>query len=342
MRRQRDGIMQSAFVPAPMRARNGFTLVELLVVIAIIGLLVSLLLPAVQQARGAARGTSCKSNLRQMGLALQMHADAYKCFPAGCSLAIGAPSHSFSVHARILPFIEESNLQNLIEFDRSYTEQPEVTQTRVEVFLCPSEENSGPKIASTLSYYPTNYAVNYGTWFIWNPNTQEVGTGAFSVNKKFRPGQFEDGLSKTIAIAEVKAHQPILRDGRAPNSMNVPIPTSPEQVVAYGGVFDPELCHSEWVNGMMVQTGMSTAFTPNTQMNYANDGGIVDVDFMSSRLGISTTDLSYGAVTSRSYHNGIVQVLLMDGSVQTASDDVDRTIWQAMGTRAGGESVSAL
>lgn len=325
-----------------LRIRAAFTLVELLVSIAIIGILIALLLPAIQAAREAARRTSCKNNLKQMGLALQLYADAHKVFPPGCTLKVGAPSHSFSVHARVLPYIEEANLHNLIDFDRSYTLQPEVTRTRVDLFLCPSEENSRPKVLATLTYHPSNYAANFGTWFIYNPNTQEIGSGPFAVNKPMRPSRIEDGLSKTLGIAEVKANQAILRDGNAPNTMGAPLPQTPQDVFNFGGTFDPELCHSEWVNGMYVQTGMSTVFPPNTPMLYTHNGATTDTDFMSSRLGISTTVLSYGAVISRSFHSGIVQYVLMDGSVQTASNEIERDVWQALGTRAGGETVNAL
>jgi hypothetical protein len=92
---------------------------------------------------------------------------------------------------------------------------------------------------------------------------------------------------------------------------------------------------------MYVQTGMSTAFAPNTRMPYTHNGSEVDTDFMSSRLGISATDLSYGAVISRSYHPSIVQYVLMDGSVQSASDSIQLEVWQALGTRAGNETTSA-
>jgi hypothetical protein len=124
----------------------------------------------------------------------------------------------------VLPYIEEANLHSLIDFDRSYTLQPEVTSTRVELFLCRSEQNTQPKIVSGLTYHPSNYAANFGVWFIHNPNTQEIGSGPFAVNKPMRPSKIEDGLSKTLGIAEVKANQAILRDGNAPNTMGVSTP----------------------------------------------------------------------------------------------------------------------
>lgn len=101
--------------------RAAFTLVELLIVIAIIGMLVALLLPAVQQAREAARRSSCQNNLKQLGLALHLYEEANKAFPPGCTLAVGVPSKSWSVHARILPYVEETSLHSLINFKQDYT-----------------------------------------------------------------------------------------------------------------------------------------------------------------------------------------------------------------------------
>src|SRR3954454_21148910 len=97
---------------------RGFTLIELLVVIAIIAVLVALLLPAVQQAREAARRVQCKNNLKQMGLALHNYLDVYTCFPPlGCypAAAVGQWK-TFSAQARLLPYLEQANLQNLIDW----------------------------------------------------------------------------------------------------------------------------------------------------------------------------------------------------------------------------------
>jgi len=91
---------------------------------------------------------------------------------------------------------------------------------------------------------------------------------------------------------------------------------------------------------MLTQTGMTTTFTPNTAMLYQNGSTTLDVDFMSSRLGVSTTLLSYGAVNARSYHVVGVNVLFMDGSVRFTPNSIDLTTWRALGSRAGGEAVS--
>jgi prepilin-type N-terminal cleavage/methylation domain-containing protein/prepilin-type processing-associated H-X9-DG protein len=322
--------------------RFAFTLVELLVVIAIIAVLIGLLLPAVQKVREAANRASCQNNLKQLGLALQNYESAFEYFPPPCTLQIGVPSETWSAHALLLPYVEQGNLGNLINFSSSYDTQPQVTQTKVKLLNCPSDINSGSYSLDSLTYYPSNYAVNFGNWFVYNPNTQQVGDGAFGVNQTMRTADFTDGLSNTFGMAEVKAHQPLLYDGDLPNAPNTPPPSTAAQCVASysgSGTFDPQLGHTQWVNGMLVQTGMTTTFTPNTQMLYATGSTSVDIDFISSRLGDSATLLSYAAVNARSYHPGGVNVLFMDGSVHFAPNSVNLSLWTALGSRAGGEVV---
>lgn len=332
--------MDASFDKSGRSRPPGFTLIELMVVIAIIAILIALLLPAVQQAREAARRTQCKNNLKQFGLAIHNYAESFATFPPACVLPLSAVSDSFSVHARILPYVDEASLHSLINFSLSYKVQPLVTQTRVEMFLCPSDVNDQAATTGGLTYYPSSYAVSFGTWFAWNPTTGATGDGAFGVNSRFRTADFIDGLSNTIGVAEVKTYHALLHDGGSPNAPNVPPPPTPAAAIAYGGTFDPGLAHTQWVNGMMVQTGMTTTFPPNTAAIFTNGSTRVDVDFMSTRLGTSATNLSYGTMTARSYHSGTAEILLMDGSVRTASNNIDQGIWRALGTRANGEVIT--
>ena len=157
---------------APKTMPRGFTLIELLVVIAIIAVLVSLLLPAVQAAREAARRTQCKNNLKQLGLALHNYHDVHTVFPPGGTYrAATVQPAGWSVQARLLPFIEQANLTNLIDFSQSYSVQPLVTPVRISTLICPNEINDKAYPDGALTHWPLNYAANYGEWFLWNPVT---------------------------------------------------------------------------------------------------------------------------------------------------------------------------
>ena len=125
------------------RCRRGFTLIELLVVIAIIAVLFALLLPAVQQAREAARRIQCKNNLKQLGLALHNYHDSFTVFPPASTYPFNTlqAAGGWSVQARILPYLDQANLSNLINFSQTYASQPKVTEVRVPIFACPSEVN---------------------------------------------------------------------------------------------------------------------------------------------------------------------------------------------------------
>lgn len=326
------------------RHRSAFTLVELLVVIAIIGILVSLLLPAVQAAREAARRMSCQNNLKQIGLALHNYHDTYRSLPPSGYYSRREPSTSWSVQARILPQIEQGNLQRLIDWRLSYREQGHVARTRVPTFICPSEINDvlrpSPKDHDPdFAYYPLNYGGNFGEWFIFNPANNRVGSGVFVPNIRQKFASVTDGLSNTLAFAEIKAFNPYLRDGLNPAGEGVASPTDPQQVVDLGGNFKQNSGHTEWVDSRIHQTGFTTTFTPNTKMLFEADGRSYDVDFNSSREGKTLTDVTYAAVTSRSYHTGGVNVTLCDGSVHFVSENIDLQVFRGVGTRSGQEVV---
>jgi len=328
-----------------MRARQGFTLIELLVVIAIIGVLIALLLPAVQKVREAASRASCLNNLKQLGLALHNHADSYGTLPPDGYYPPRTVSAPWSAMARLLPFVEQGNLQGLINFSGSSDAAPTaVTTTRVPIFLCPSEINDHLDSAGT--HWPLNYGVCAGTWFVLDPVTGQGGDGAFpasptSINGSLRLTDITDGLSNTLAMAEFKTFQPYLRDSHNPSALNVSAPTTPDQVVAYGqsGTFRGPTSggHVEWVDSRTNHTGFTTIFTPNTKVPYVNGGVTYDVDFTSEREGMSATFPTYAAVTARSFHPGLVNVLLCDGSCRGVQDSVSLSVWRALGTRAGGE-----
>lgn len=330
------------------QATRGFTLVELLVVIAVIGVLVSLLLPAVQAAREAARRMSCHNNMRQLGLALHNYSGALRTFPPSSIAAGGSIHQPWSGQALLLPYLEGNNTYNLINFSHGYHDGDNkamfppngVAAVRVPVLLCPSDINDRVRLNATTQlpeHYPLTYVLNVGTYMIYDPRTQRDGGGAFGPNTRITDASFLDGMSNTMAMAEVKAFNPRFHDAVLPETP----PVAPEQVSSMisGGAWSPQNGHSEWVCGRAIHTGFTTTFTPNTVVPHVADGIVFDIDVSSSREGRSPTEVTYGVITSRSYHPGTVGVLMMDGSVRSVAETIDLITWRALGTRQGGEVI---
>jgi type II secretory pathway pseudopilin PulG len=203
-------------------ARKSFTLVELLVSIAIIGLLVALLLPAVQSAREAARKSSCKNNLHQIGLAIAQYQAAKRIFPTGCIewRPPGGPStlKQFAWSALILPYLERSNVSHKIDFHYPYDHpvNAKIAKTEIGIYICPSAV-SDDRAGRT----------DYGGLFGQRISNNKPDDGVFVYNRSFGPSDVRDGLSNTMAVAEDVAGP----DSEWINGRNV--------FVQSGGVNDP-------------------------------------------------------------------------------------------------------
>lgn len=332
-------------------SRRAFTLIELLVVIAIIAVLIGLLLPAVQKVREAANRMSCQNNLKQLGLAMHQYMDTHRSLPSNGVFAYSGGSvvqtSPWSALSRILPFIEQENLYQGIDFSTGYSTQPGISSRRIATFLCPSEVNdrgSGTDPVYGNKHWTLNYAVNLGSWAVLTRKAggMQTGDGAFKPGGGFAPRDFTDGMSNTLALAEVKSYTPRLADSSTALVFSpAPLPPSvPGDLAGFPlAPFDPtKLTHAEWVDGKVHETGFTTVFPPNTKVITTSGGMRYDVDFVTATE--ANLGDTYAAVTSRSYHVGGVNALYMDGSVRFVTSGISQETWRALGTRAGGEVIN--
>ncbi|MEW4526711.1 DUF1559 domain-containing protein [Maioricimonas sp. JC845] len=334
-------------VPVVPRRRRGFTLIELLVVIAIIAILIALLLPAVQQAREAARRTQCRNNLKQIGLALHNYMDVYaETLPNAGGSGVGYPN-DHSPLARLLPFLDQANLQNLIDWNiqmnhpGSGSLPPElwpVAATVVPTYQCPS--HAGEAVTemtmadgNTIDTAGACYAMTHGNGLDGAYHAgRDAGNGLCWVGAKVKMRDIIDGTTNTIAFVETtinagqNATPPTgsidevdLRKWRASGSASMALDwlqNGAGTVSAWNGGG-----RTVWLRGS-VPTGcvLSLPLPPNSK--------IPDFSMRSGKAG-----------ASRSYHTGGVSVLLADGSARFVSDNIDLDTWHALVTRAGGEVI---
>ncbi len=360
------GIYRKPFARGESQA--AFTLIELLVVMVVIGLLVGLLLPAVQRARAAARRASCLNNMKQIGLAIANYEAQTGYFPPSWQPpTIIDPTSTniagWSTQALLLPYLEQGTLFDDIDFNESYTAGNPITMAdgtteelsamRVPTYLCPSEERDEQRLSGGVPlHYPLNYAVNLGTWFVWDPATRKGGPGSFHPHSILTDGSFRDGLSFTMAVAEVKGWNPYYRNLGETDPANLPLPDAllppdPSLICTLGGPdFKTSSGHTEWVDGRAHQIGFTTRFRPNEKVLCTQSGEEYDVDWTNWQEGklltagtLGTEPPTYAAVTARSYHSGGVNVSMMDGSVRWFADTINRGVWQAYSTRSGGETI---
>ncbi len=320
------------------RVRSAFTLIELLVVIAIIGVLIALLLPAVQQAREAARRIQCNNNLKQLGLALANYESAYGCLPMGRSSPVGLGSGSaYSPQSRVLAFLEQRAGFEALNFDLGWDNLANSTAaaTRLSTFLCPSDsQNRVPPAWGGL-----NYRVNEGTSVVmWYGETDTAGVnrtmpppnGPFFANLTVRFSDMTDGTSQTAMMSEhIKGDfDNTIATELADTFWPQTYPATADEAVA--------MCRTINVRDLAFQrvsdVGAPWVYGYHSTTSYWHSGppGSRSCMFPPSRI----------MTTANSMHPGGVNLLAGDGSVRFVKTTINLAAWRALGTRNGGEIVS--
>jgi prepilin-type N-terminal cleavage/methylation domain-containing protein/prepilin-type processing-associated H-X9-DG protein len=356
-------------------SRWGFTLVELLVVIAIIGILVSFLLPAVNAAREAARNTQCRNNMRQVTLGIIQYHDTEGYFPSSQTASGKEKADNrcgpgfYGWMARILAFVEENTLRDKIDFRIDMSdecndgEQGSISSshpnaaaaaTDVALFLCPSDGFTGQNsVMGSANPSSSNYAGNAGWPSLATGHRGERKTPAKSngliavINPRkrndwqpregIRANAVKDGLSKTAALSE----RLIQRGTTQQQILDAPdylksfhITERPRTLKDMGEQCSAGLTHSDlansaylgraWISGW-APTGSTYMHVKRPNTNHCHFGhSFLTGDFI---------------VTPTSHHVGGVNVAFVDGHVQFVADSVDESIWWAMGSRNGADSI---
>jgi len=329
-----------------LQKMRAFTLVELLVVMAIIGVLMALLLPAVQAAREAARRATCTNHLKQIGAALHQYHETHRILPFGCgpdddgaASSIGTlKARRYSAHSQLLPYLEQKAVSDAIDFrvapfhpyvnaammDPAVYASPvelvvngRAAVTKISTFLCPSD---GDRLQSPWGH--NNYrSCNGSTW------SGRSGNGMFGQNSGVRFADVRDGLSNTAMFSErVKGTWNALEQDTRADLYNIAgvwteasfrkacAALTPQQAMVYPHDFDGG---QTWLEGNMNWTRYNHLLPPNR---------------IACKNGMTWDGV---AMPASSRHPGGVHVLFGDGTVHFVADVVDEGVWLGAGTIAG-------
>lgn len=353
---KRPAVRRKSVFPSVQKIA-GFTLVELLVVIAILGMLVGLLLPAVQQAREAARRMICSNNMRQVGVAILNYESQNRYFPGmGSSVT---EMCGFSVQAKILPYMEQDALNQLIDYTvppmsgskgnmKLNPAQSNAASVRISSYLCPTDgENpmyteyqlTGAGEGASLN--GTNYMVVVGSGKGTNYDMRYPTDAIFYCESKTTFGMIHDGASNTLMILEsllgnhIDSNENPTVGRQVANSSSL---SGKGTTPGFGGVSDPSSSQLRsyasgassfqgnrgccWLFGRSLFTGVVTSLPPNP--------GFCDVTGSSSQ--------QMGFYYARSAHSGGANGMMADGSCRFVPNSVDEDAFRAMGSRNGREN----
>jgi len=314
------------------RVRTGFTLIELLVVIAIIAILVALLLPAVQQAREAARRSQCKNNLKQLGLALHNYHDTHRVFPSGYIADVNHPDRDpdtfdgpqgWAWGTMILPFLEQGNVYDALQTNLPswHANNAVAVRSILPVFLCPSATGTDAPIEVRnesddliATFGRSTYVANVGhdePWGYTATNHAQYANGPFFRNSKIATRDITDGLSNTVFLGE---HTPLVSD-----KTWVAVPPGATVCANNPARFAPLDIECDAAATLVLVHSGPSAF----------EGDVIH----------PPNDPSVHVCQMYSQHTGGAHVLLGDGSVRFVSQNISVIIWAALSSRNGGEVV---
>jgi prepilin-type N-terminal cleavage/methylation domain-containing protein/prepilin-type processing-associated H-X9-DG protein len=333
------------------RIRRGFTLIELLVVIAIIAVLISLLLPAVQAAREAARRAQCVNNLKQIGIAIHNYENAIGSFPLGRGPQPINNWNGWSAHAMLLPYLEQTPLYNAINFNnptgsgRGEAAHTTVQRTVINTLQCPSDID---RLTNAEGH--TNYYGNAGGQITMDGTTSNGvfgGIGPLATSAPYSPtlvrfSDVTDGLSNTAAFSEVVKGIGLNNNAQA-DTMR-PSATV-YRVTGVNTAADSEAAHKLCQDAPKVGASAALAghFSRGTLwfIGSAHTARYNHVSPPNSFACTANNSDNDGPHPASSRHPGVVNVLMCDGSVRSGKSSIDRFVWRAIGSKAGGEVVSS-
>ncbi len=355
------------------QSSRGFTLIELLVVIAIIAILVALLLPAVQSAREAARRSQCKNSLKQLALAFHNYESTFSAFPPS-----GTRDSDFSVQARMLPYLEQENLQSLLDFDQiAFTggfagkvPNPlfvDAFATAIPVFLCPSDQAPSQTqvtvSGTTYTYGGLSYLVSFGSGKQTNYDFRWPSDGAVFEHSSVKFRDFTDGTANTVIMSETVrsvGDDMTLPAGQTPQfpyrftlngSSGLSAALNPVPGMTAGGAWGGYLDS----NGMLSDPDLSAIWQTFTNWrggsspalrgrgtSWAFSGAINSLTNGYSTPNSPIPDIVThwtGFFAPRAHHPGGAHVAMGDGSVHFLSDSINADLHRGLHSRNGDEAV---